>query len=244
MPLDSVDIDRQSAIIYFVNLEKFSGIRQKLAEYLSADEIEKSKDFIQDIHSCRYEISRGLLRYLLGQIIGTHPKKIKFLYSNYGKLRVANSKVDFNISHSHNMVCFLFSYENEVGIDIEYHDTNLDYSIIKSSIMSAEENSIFQTLHESQKIDYFYSLWTKKEAILKADGRGLSYPMYNLTILDDDDSKYYSILRASCGREQKWFGYVINQFSNYSCAMAAKYPVDKILHSGLYTVLLHDSVFY
>jgi 4'-phosphopantetheinyl transferase len=56
--------------------------------------------------------------------------------------------------------------------------------------MTAEERAAFAALPEDQRKTAFLRLWTRKEALLKADGRGLMHDPRQVTVgLDDGEMR-------------------------------------------------------
>ena len=86
--------------------------------------------------------------------------------------------VDFNISHSGNYVICAISSTNRIGIDIE--EIKEIPLVDFDSLFSKEElQRIYQV-----KNDFipFYTLWTQKEAYLKAIGTGLNVPLNEVIV--------------------------------------------------------------
>ncbi len=88
---------------------------------------------------------------------------------------------DFNISHSGQFVICAFSDDARIGIDIEeikdipLRDFDREFS--------TEEMENIQKSNDSLRS--FYNLWTKKEAFLKAIGKGLSVPLSKVSFQND-----------------------------------------------------------
>jgi len=123
----------------------------------------------------------------------------KYLRDSYGKPFIKNINFEFNISHSSNMVVCVFSKE-QVGIDIE-EIRKMDFENFNSVFTRAELDEIKNS--DGLK---FYELWTAKEAVVKAIGRGLSIPISNIEVMDD-----YAIYN-----DIKWFKEKII-WDNYYC---------------------------
>lgn len=88
---------------------------------------------------------------------------------------------NFNISHSGSFVVCALSRDSKVGIDIEQ---------IKPIPMSDFENCFcndeLTSIAASQEpLIEFYNIWTKKESIIKADGRGLHIPLTEVNTIND-----------------------------------------------------------
>jgi 4'-phosphopantetheinyl transferase len=112
----------------------------------------------------------------------------------------------FNISHSGKMVVVCFSKDAEVGVDIE-QIKEIDTKSMSSNFHKDEitwlENNSFQ-------LDQFYTVWTRKEAFLKAKGQGLMEGMDQLSILNDQVMD-----------ETEWHLREIDVFSGYKCCLCS-----------------------
>jgi 4'-phosphopantetheinyl transferase len=64
-----------------------------------------------------------------------------------------------------------------VGIDLEHVRPMPDAEHLVTRFFSAREQRIFQALPETQKQEAFFNCWTRKEAFLKATGKGLTRPL-------------------------------------------------------------------
>ena len=89
--------------------------------------------------------------------------------------------VDFNISHSGEYILCALADGSRVGIDIE-EIKPVDFSDF-TDLMSQEQ---WQTIMGSPNpLKAFFTFWAIKESIIKADGRGLSIPLNDITIAED-----------------------------------------------------------
>ncbi|MEO6637125.1 MAG: 4'-phosphopantetheinyl transferase superfamily protein [Ginsengibacter sp.] len=104
------------------------------------------------------------------------------------RLRFTNLKrpyfdesMDFNISHSGKYVVCAISTSAKIGIDIEeikeipLTDFTDQFSTDEMKNISNADNSMHS----------FYSLWTKKEAFLKAIGTGLYVPLNKVHVINN-----------------------------------------------------------
>lgn len=98
------------------------------------------------------------------------PSKLKLLQYNEHKRPFIDATFDFNISHSGRLVACALSKHTKIGLDVEqikpFRDAHLH-----TFFDQKEKDKILTAKHPIQT---FYDLWTRKEAVLKADGRGLS----------------------------------------------------------------------
>ena len=92
-----------------------------------------------------------------------------------------NTEIDFNISHTHNCVVCALSKEHRVGIDVE-EVVSIDITEFRAQFHEQEWNLIECS---TDRCYQFYNSWTRKEAVIKADGRGLSIPLKKLSVIPD-----------------------------------------------------------
>ena len=94
-----------------------------------------------------------------------------------GKPYIPEYEIFCSISHSGNSVAVAFSTYSEIGIDVEIHRKRKFEKLVKN-YFHPKEFKKFEALQESDKLDWFYTHWTIKEAMAKAKGEGIN--SYNL----------------------------------------------------------------
>lgn len=158
----------------------------ELYKVLSFEEKYKASLFYQEKDRHRFIIGKAILKIFLGTYLSIHPETINFTYGLYKKpvLKLGDQiPVHFNLSHSGNYVLIAFA-DKPIGVDIEYIDTNLDINeIIK--VAFSDDEIVFMT-KQTTRIELFFQLWTRKEALLKAASKGI-----------DNDIKYVPSLNGN-----------------------------------------------
>lgn len=118
--------------------------------------------------------SRALLRVLLGRHTGVPANAVQIVTGPFGKPQLANAcGLQFNISHSGGMALVAISSE-EIGVDIERMDLPADHRGVAETVFAPSEIEILDSAAAAATADVFFSLWTRKEAYLKATGQGFS----------------------------------------------------------------------
>lgn len=161
-------------------LAHFPGAREsvgQLAHVLSSDERDRAEKFHSTGHRERWQMTRGILRHLLGRYLEMVPREIAFDYGAHGKPRLkqpVNSGLHFNASHSGDYAVLAFTRAGEVGVDIERVREDLARrDDIARRFFSTSEQQQLSALPESERAPAFFTLWTRKEAVVKAYGTGL-----------------------------------------------------------------------
>jgi 4'-phosphopantetheinyl transferase len=126
----------------------------------------------------RFIARRGRLRHLLGSYLGEAAADIVFHHNDYGKpLILGDEGLQFSLSHSHGVALCAVAWDRAVGCDLEWKDEELACRETADRLFSARERADLNRLAPTQWIEGFYNCWTRKEAFVKALGRGLSHPL-------------------------------------------------------------------
>jgi 4'-phosphopantetheinyl transferase len=126
----------------------------------------------------RFIARRGRLRRLLGSYLGEAAEDIVFRHNDFGKpLILGDDGLQFSLSHSHGVALCAVAWDRAVGCDLEWQDEGLAERETADRLFSARERDVLHRLPPGQWIEGFYNCWTRKEAFVKALGRGLSHPL-------------------------------------------------------------------
>lgn len=162
----------------------FAGL-QVYQETLSPDELERALRFKFSQHRRRFTAARGILRQILARYLGKPPGDIRLQSGPFGKPLLqdpAESTLHFNVSHSQQLAVVAVSHDFEVGIDLEADRDSLDYAGLAERICSPEEFTVFRNLPQAEQRAAFFRCWTRKEAFVKALGKGFSFPLKHVTV--------------------------------------------------------------
>lgn len=114
-----------------------------------------------------------LFQTMLFEIYGLEFKSITISKNEFGKPEIINyPNIYFNLSHSGKYTCCIMG-DSEVGIDIEFLDTNIDTNLFKNILHEEEYSNVIRKTESMAQKKVFFSLWTLKESYLKKIGCGL-----------------------------------------------------------------------
>jgi 4'-phosphopantetheinyl transferase len=168
---------------WFSSLEAQPTLLESLRSVLSKDELERAARFHFARDRDRYVIGRGLLRELLAERVDMEPSELRFDYSPYGKPRLrGHDAITFNVSHSANRAVFAIADGVQVGVDIEVLDSKPSDELVARQFFSAIEVGEFLSLPAETRPRVFLTIWTRKEAYIKARGEGLSLPLQDFDV--------------------------------------------------------------
>ncbi len=135
----------------------------------------------------RYALTHANLHRILGGYLHQPAKKISFRTNRFGKPELAGetSSLNFSLSHSQSIAVLAVAHGLPVGVDVE--DVRPIEPEVAATHFSASELSDLSTLQGDAWLSGFYRCWTRKEAILKAEGVGLHRALdsFDVSLLPD-----------------------------------------------------------
>ena len=180
VPPQSPHLLPQEIHVWRARLDIAAAVADRFRETLSSDERQRAARFVYESHRRRFIVSRGRLRVLLAGYCNRMPHEIQFRYGPQGKPALAvgwdRSGIRFNLSHSDDWALYAFSKDREVGIDVERVRKLHDIEALADRYFAPPEQTELQGLPAEQRLIGFFNIWTRKEALLKAVGSGLSLP--------------------------------------------------------------------
>jgi 4'-phosphopantetheinyl transferase len=159
---------------------------------LSADESERALRFHSPLHRQRFIAARSLLRSILSLYVNTPAHEIIFAHQEKKKPYLkspAGTCLQFNLAHSEQMAVYALTMKHAIGVDIE--KIRQDYpDNVAERFFNPKEYDDLQQLSADKRPEHFYRVWARKEAIVKAIGKGLSMPLasFSVSIKDDFES--------------------------------------------------------
>jgi 4'-phosphopantetheinyl transferase len=145
---------------------------------LSQDELDRASHFKFDHLSDFYIFCRGTLRRILSRYLGIPGDTVRFRYGEMGKPFLETpTDLQFNVSHSGDLFVCAVSSGMIIGVDVEEIRPIDDMTAIASHFFSPAEQRHLASLAEADRTHAFYECWTRKEAVIKATGEGVSRPL-------------------------------------------------------------------
>lgn len=191
---------------------------------LSLEEKNQSKQFTTQDLKEKYIVSHGILRHILSIALQKKAEEILYKFNLFGKpmlLDPRHSNIKFNMSHSKDLAAYIISKDQDVGIDIEWRNPQMCFEEFYADILTNAEIHLLQnsTFNRQEKVNLFFDMWTKKEALVKTLGKGLSYSVKNIDT-SNINQQHYIMNGQTLYCEQ------VNSIAEgYSCAVAIEQPI-------------------
>ncbi len=201
----------------------------ELAKLLSVHELARAGRFHFDSDRTRFIVTHGILRILVGRYIKTDPAEIRFRYGRWQKPQLDSSgKLQFNLSHSGNIVLYAFAFNRQVGVDIEQFRDLPDMDRIAERLFSSGEVAVLRRLSKPLRKEAFFKYWTRKESIVKATGEGFSRSLKSFETDFMSKRQVISLPSEYDGKEIPWILCDLECFPNHAAALAVQQDVTSI----------------
>lgn len=116
---------------------------------------------------------------LLAQKLNVNPEDLLFAKHEYGKPYLLNHTLHFNHSHSQQYYALALSERvKDIGIDVEELDRKVRLDSLAQHAFHTDEYATWQNLEQDK--EYWFKVWTTKEAVLKASGLGIRLDLNTL----------------------------------------------------------------
>lgn len=172
-------------------------ISLKLMDVLSHKEREKANSFRSTQTRERWVAARGALRYILAAYVRSEPHSLLFRTESYGKpfLSWPVTNIPFNISHTGSLALLAISSQGRVGVDAELIHSIVEVEEISRFFFSTLEADEIMSLGPEARLGAFFACWTRKEAFVKAIGKGLHLPIdqFRVTVRPEEVPRLVSI---------------------------------------------------
>lgn len=168
-----------------------------------AEQTHAGKMKIDLLHK-RYVEVHGRLRYLLAGILNEAPEKIRIAKAEHGKPYLIDApELAFNLSHSASAMVVAVGWNCRLGVDVEYCKPRTGLSGLVDKCFAEEESAYWHKLADDRKVAGFYRFWTRKEAFVKATGRGIGLGL-NQCVVNPESPREFLRVPAEYGPASTW----------------------------------------
>ena len=168
--------------IHAFYLDADSEVGSRCEQWLSQSERERAERLRFAHDRYHYVVAHGYLRYILGRYCGLEPEVLEFHAREGGKPALFEhggqpSRFTYSLSHSHGCGLVAVAEGFEVGVDLEQVRDDVDHLTLAQRFFSAAESDAIRSQPKEAQQTAFFRHWVGKEAVLKAKGTGLHFPL-------------------------------------------------------------------
>lgn len=207
-------LSTDDVIIYTLHLPEYIELTKDLIHFLNPEERIRSERYYKEKDRNRFVICRAILKFVLAVHTKLDVKNINLDYHfNKKPFLASHPELHFNVSHSEDFAVIAISF-SKVGIDVEYMVKDFDFINLLPDIFNKNEISDIQNAENKEYA--FYSSWTRKEAFVKALGKGIDEDFKNIPCLNG----HHSIDSIALKTNENWQVYGFDLAECYLAAVA------------------------
>jgi 4'-phosphopantetheinyl transferase len=190
LPPDVIELKDNQVHVWRVKTAADASANERLAALLSEDERQRAKQFRFDRDRRLYTAAHAAMRSLVAFYLGVPGSEIHLASGAQGKPSIrqpAGSRLQFNLSHSHELALLAVTRGKAVGVDVELVK-DFPFHEVAHRFFTAKEVASLSALPQALQRQAFYKCWTSKEAFLKAKATGLSGQLDEVQIVSSPES--------------------------------------------------------
>ncbi|HEY8781754.1 MAG TPA: 4'-phosphopantetheinyl transferase superfamily protein [Mucilaginibacter sp.] len=179
--------------VWRINISSNFSLLNNFLALINPGEIARANRYFHTRDKNRFIISRGALRIILGKYLNQQPSSIELEIGVNKKPHIKNANLQYNISHSGDWILLAVSSSN-IGADTELVDVTYNYRDVLEDNFSTNEISY---INQTSSVERFFMLWTRKESLTKATGKGLDEDLKLIPCLDGVHSVQSSLISST-----------------------------------------------
>lgn len=145
---------------------------------MTDDERARQRAYVHERNRREALVTRALVRASLSQYRAIAPSAWRFRIGEHGRPEIdPPCGLRFNLSNHPSMVVCAIVLERDIGVDVEPMTRGEEILSVADTVFAPSELAELRALSAPEEADRAVTLWTLKEAYIKARGKGLSLPL-------------------------------------------------------------------
>jgi 4'-phosphopantetheinyl transferase len=148
-----------------------------LSAVLDDDELARARAYRHDDDRRRFVVAHGAVRHVLGDLLGIPPAEIGWRRGPHGKPELTGppAGLPVNLSHSGDLTLVCVGTGRAVGVDVQRVEPDRDVTALATRFFPPDEaEHVLTSRTAGTRAHRFATLWTRKEAVVKAGGGRLA----------------------------------------------------------------------
>lgn len=213
--------------VWRLEVEQPPEVVDHFERFLSADEIERADRFRLRNDRDTFVLTRGVLRTLLATYLSEttlDPSTVPLTSGRWGKPELGfcretqRNPIEFNVSHSGGLAVLAFSHRYPVGVDVEKLRVDYEAQSRARRFFTESEYRSLEGVPDGQRTEAFFDCWTRKEAFMKATGKGFHMGMDSFSV--SVDALQPRVLYVDGGNPEEWKVFTLEVGAHYASSLA------------------------
>jgi len=203
---------------------RLDGTMDGAIDLLDRVERDRAARFVFEEDRRRFIASHAATRQTLARCLDRAPESLQFATGPHGKPHLVDPPQDirFSLSHSGDQALLAIALGQDVGVDLEAHRP-IDARELAQRYFAPREIDALLRLPDAEQLPAFFRCWTRKEAFIKALGRGLSFPLdgFEVSVEEDGSAQLLRACAAAPDALDRWRIVALDAGAGHAAALAA-----------------------
>lgn len=224
-----MQLNKNDVHVWKIDINLHLNQRDELFDVLDENEKIRAKRFRFEKDQRVFIISHGILRNILSKYLKCAPCSVAFSFGEHKKPSIPQSTLKFNLSHSHSFALVAVTWNDDIGVDVENVNQKADLDGIVDRFFSHNEVKEYFSLSKEKRLKAFYNGWTRKEAFIKATGKGLFQELKSFSVRLTP-GKLAKVISVENDNATEWRLHSVKVLKDYAAAVCWKGSHKKILN--------------
>lgn len=222
-------IEKDQIAVRYADVDRLLQELKKFESLLSTEEVERAGRFRSARDRQRYIVTHGMLRSLLAGYMDCEPRQVDIGSGIHGKPTLAGAEgeahLHFSLSQSGAYAAFAFCLNRSIGVDIEEIKAIPEMEGVIDQHFTKKEAEFLRIGPEIQRLVRFYRIWTRKEAVLKAQGEGLLKALDSVDVAGKEDNGPRTVEVTGEAGVEEYSVVDVDCQPGYATAVAVRGPI-------------------
>jgi 4'-phosphopantetheinyl transferase len=224
-----MQMNKNDLHLWPVHIDTHRGRCDYFFDFLDEEEKNRALRFRFDKDRVNFIVAHGMLRAILSSYLACEPASLVFEWGEHKKPFVKNKiHLQFNLSHSHEMAIVAVTLNDAIGVDVERVREKEDLDDIVQRFFSRDEIDEYFSLPANQRLRAFYNGWSRKEAFIKATGKGLFQELKSFSV-SMAPGKLTKVISIEKDHAALWQLHSIEISADYAAAVCWRGAIKKIV---------------
>lgn len=160
----------------------------RASHVLSVEEQTRADRLASAVHRRQFRFAHAVLRLILSHYCGGRPQELAIHRTVKGKPFLPDyPPIQFNMTHSNGSALVAVTKGREVGIDLEKVRQEMDVVSLARRFLSNQDVAFIENGEPARRHERFFQTWIAREAVFKAIGTGVTFPLHcdHIELMDD-----------------------------------------------------------
>ena len=199
-PNPLIEIGSDEVHVWGFSLDVDPAELARVTHYLSGVEQERVNRLVSGRHQQEFMMAHLVLRKVLSRYYAQGPQELDIQKTSAGKPFLTHDHaVRFNLTHSHGRALIAIAKDREVGIDLEKVRPEVDIVSLANRFLSSQDQAFIGGGDSKRRHERFLQVWVAREAVFKAEGKGMTFPLHHDHVELSSDGKEGRLVRGGGG---------------------------------------------